>query len=222
MDTDKRSIKESNKFLSLFENKINDKDVISILFSGVGGQGILLASSITAHACLFEGFDVKVSEVHGMAQRGGSVAGSVRFGREVFSPVISCADIIVSLEKLESLRYIEKLKNDGVILINDHEILPVSIFEKNYSYPHEIIKNIKSFTDNFFIIDTMKIAEQIGSAKIMNVIMIGFLSNFLPVSMDSWVRSIKEVVPKKILEQNLKAFALGKNFKNDFKEGKCL
>ncbi len=218
---DNISAKEDNKFISLYKNKINSGDIVSILFSGVGGQGILLATSITAHACLFEGYDVKVSEVHGMAQRGGSVVGSIRFGRQVFSPIISDADIIVSLEKLESLRYIEKLRNDGIIIINDYEVLPISMFGGNFSYPHDIIEKIKNFTDNFFIINAMKIAEQIGSAKTMNVILIGFLSNFLPVDTDNWIRSIKKVVQKKILDLNLKAFDLGKNFKNNFKEVEC-
>lgn len=208
--------KADNKFISFYKNKIDKGDIVSILFSGVGGQGILLATSITAHACFFEGYDVKVSEVHGMAQRGGSVVGSVRFGRKVFSPIVSEADIIVSLEKLESLRHIDKLKNNGIIIVNDYEVLPISMFGGKYSYPHEIGEKIKNFTDNFFIVNALGIAERIGSAKAMNVILIGVLSNFLPVDTGNWIRSIEKVVPEKVRDLNINAFNLGKNFKNDF------
>lgn len=203
-----------NKYLSAYENKIKNGGIISVLFSGVGGQGILLATSIMAHACLYDGYDVKVTEVHGMAQRGGSVVGSVRFGKQVFSPIISRADIIVSLEKLESLRYIDKLENNGIIIINDYEVLPISVFGGDYTYPHEISGKIKNFTSNYFIVKAFETAQQIGSAKTMNVILIGALSNFLPVKAKSWIRSIEKVVPKKIMDLNLKAFEIGKNFKN--------
>jgi len=201
------------KYLSECGNKIKNNEIVSVLFSGVGGQGILLATSIMAHACLYDDYDVKVTEVHGMAQRGGSVVGSVRFGTKVFSPVISKADIIVSLEKLESLRYIDKLKNKGIIIINDYEVLPISVFGGKFSYPHEISENIKSFTDNFLIVKALETAKKIGSEKTMNVILIGVLSNFLPIKMQSWLKSIKKVVPKKILDLNLEAFDIGKNLK---------
>jgi indolepyruvate ferredoxin oxidoreductase beta subunit len=201
------------KYLSECDDKIKNNETVSVLFSGVGGQGILLATAIMAHACLYDDYDVKVTEVHGMAQRGGSVVGSVRFGRKVFSPVISRADIIVSLEKLESLRYIDKLKNNGIIIINDYEVLPISVFGGKFSYPHEISEKIKNFTDNFLVIKALEIAQKIGSEKTMNVILIGALSNFLPIKMQSWLRSIKKVVPKKILDLNLNAFDIGKNLK---------
>ena len=207
---DNKTIK---KYLSEYDNKIKNDEIISVLFSGVGGQGILLATAIMAHACLYEDYDVKVTEVHGMAQRGGSVVGSVRFGRKVFSPVISKADIIVSIEKLESLRYIDKLENNGIIIINDYEVLPISVFGGKFSYPHEISAKIKNFTGNFLIIKALEIAQKIGSEKTMNVILIGALSNFLPIKMQSWLKSIKKVVPKKILDLNLKAFDIGKNLK---------
>jgi indolepyruvate ferredoxin oxidoreductase, beta subunit len=148
-----------------------------------------------------------------MAQRGGSVVGSVRFGTKVFSPVISKADIIVSLEKLESLRYIDKLENNGIIIINNYEVLPISVFGGKFSYPHEISEKIKSFTDNFLIVKALESAKKIGSEKTMNVILIGALSNFLPIKIQSWMKSIKKVVPKKILDLNLEAFEMGKNLK---------
>jgi indolepyruvate ferredoxin oxidoreductase, beta subunit len=201
------------KYLSECSDKIKNNEIISVLFSGVGGQGILLATSIMAHACLYDGYDVKVTEVHGMAQRGGSVVGSVRFGTKVFSPVISKADIIVSLEKLESIRYIDKLKNKGIIIINDYEVLPISVFGGKFSYPHDIGEKIKNFTDNFLIVKALETAKKIGSEKTMNVILIGALSNFLPIKMQSWLKSIKKVVPKKILDLNLEAFDMGKNLK---------
>jgi indolepyruvate ferredoxin oxidoreductase, beta subunit len=203
----------TKKYLSECNDKIKNNGIVSVLFSGVGGQGILLATALMAHACLYDGYDVKVTEVHGMAQRGGSVVGSVRFGREVFSPVISTADVIVSLEKLESLRYIDKLENNGIIIINDYEVLPISVFGGKFFYPHEISEKIKNFTDNFLIIKALEIAQKIGSEKTMNVILIGALSNFLPIKMQSWLKSIKKVVPKKILDLNLNAFDIGKNLK---------
>jgi len=201
------------KYLSEYGDKIKNNEIISVLFSGVGGQGILLATSIMAHACLYDDYDVKVTEVHSMAQRGGSVLGSVRFGMKVFSPVIPKADIIVSLEKLESLRYIDKLKNNGIIMINDYEVVPISVFGDKFSYPHEISEKIKIFTDNFLIVKALETAKKIGSEKTMNVILIGALSNFLPIKMQSWLKSIKKVVPKKILDLNLEAFDMGKNLK---------
>ena len=207
---DNKAIK---KYLSQCNDKIKNNEILSVLFSGVGGQGILLATAIMAHACLYDDYDVKVAEVHGMAQRGGSVVGSVRFGKKVFSPVISKADIIVSLEKLESLRYIDKLENNGIIIINDYEVLPISVFGGKFSYPHEIIEKVNNFTNNFIVINALEIAQEIGSEKTMNVILIGALSNFLPVKMQSWLKSIKKVVPKKVLDLNLKAFEIGKNLK---------
>ncbi|MHB1347394.1 MAG: indolepyruvate oxidoreductase subunit beta [Candidatus Humimicrobiaceae bacterium] len=205
--------KEIKKYLSQCNDKIINNDIVSVLFSGVGGQGILLATAIMAYACLCDDYDVKVTEVHGMAQRGGSVIGSVRFGKKVFSPVISEADIIVSLEKLESLRYIDKLKNNGIIIINDYEVLPISVFDGRFSYPHDISSKIKSFTSNFMLIKALEIAQKIGSEKTMNVILLGALSNFLPVKTQSWLKSLKKVVPKKVLDLNLKAFEIGKNLK---------
>lgn len=202
---------EKNKYLSIYEDKIKNDEVISVLFAGVGGQGILLATAIMAHACLYEGFDVKVTEVHGMAQRGGSVVGSVRFGRKFFSHMISKADIIIALEKLESLRYIDKLENNGIIIINDYKILPMSVFSEKYLYPYEISKKIINFTNNFFIVKAQDIAKTLDSIKTMNVILMGYLSNFLPIKKQNWISSIKKVVPEKIMDLNLKAFEMGRN-----------
>jgi indolepyruvate ferredoxin oxidoreductase beta subunit len=194
---------------------IKNNKVISTLFTGVGGQGILLATSIIARACLYEGLDVKVTEVHGMAQRGGSVVGSVRFGKKVFSPLISKADIIIALEKLESLRYIDDLNDEGIIIVNDYEILPVSIFDNNYKkyeYPYDVEKQLKKFTNNVFIINALDIAKNLDNIKTMNIILLGYLSNFLPIKKQNWISSINKILPKKLVDLNLKAFEIGSKF----------
>lgn len=185
----------------------------SILFVGVGGQGIILASKILTEGLVSFGFDVKMSEVHGMSQRGGSVTTQVRFGDRVYSPLIGKgeADILISFEKLEALRWIEYLKDDGTIIVNNHEIYSVPVLIGEQEYPKDIIYNIKNNIPKAVIVDAAKIAEDLGNIKAQNVVLLGALVKALNIDNINWEQIIKEQVPEKYYELNLKAFRAGIN-----------
>jgi indolepyruvate ferredoxin oxidoreductase, beta subunit len=190
-----------------------ENEITNILICGVGGQGILLAGEILSEAALRSGLDVKKSEVHGMAQRGGSVVSHVRYGNKIFSPLIKDGevDFLFSFERMETLRYLPMLKADGVIIINDQKINPTNISIKTGSYPENIEDICKKFTKNILFIDALKIAKQIGNIKTVNVIMLGALSRYLSLKEDIWFDSIKSKVKEKFLEMNLNAFREGRN-----------
>lgn len=179
----------------------------NIIICGVGGQGILLASKVLGQAALYSGYDVKQSEVHGMAQRGGSVVSHIIFGEKVSSPVIpeKSADFILGFEKLETARYLYYLKKDGFVICNDLKIKPVNI-EK---YPEEDIEVILK-KKNILVIDSLKFCEQIGSKKISNIFLLGVLSNYLPISNEIFEKVIKEMIKEKFIKLNLKAYYLGR------------
>lgn len=202
---------EENSFLQKWESSLKKGKTLSILFAGVGGQGIILATTVLAHAAINSGHDVKVSEVHGMAQRGGSVEGSVRIGKKVFSPTIGKADCIVALEKLEGLRYSPRLKGDGVIIINNYEIYPSTVSSKDKSYPSNIGFLIEKITKNHLFVDTANMVKDLKEIRISNTVLLGVLSKFLPIKIDCWIKSLSENVPQKALELNLKAFNYGRN-----------
>lgn len=185
-------------------------DIVSVLFVGVGGQGIIMASRVLAYAAINAGFDVKVSEVHGMAQRGGSVEGSVRFGNKVYSPIIDSADYIIALEKLEALRYIQRLDNDGTIIINDHKVFPSTLYIRNSSYPDDIEEKIKKITRKNYFIKAVDRAKKLGEIRAANIILLGFLSRFLPIKKDFWIESIKENIKHKAVGLNIEAFNKGR------------
>jgi len=206
----KKELHKSTEYLENNREKIKRGGTVSVMFSGVGGQGIILATTVLAKAAMFEGFDVKVSEVHGMAQRGGSVVGSVRFGEKVYSPIIDKADLIISLEKLESARYLDLLNPEGFLFINDYEIYPVSIYLEDRDYPDDIIKKISNVTSRYKLVEATKIAMGLGEIRASNMVLIGSLSLFLPISLESWMGSIKESVPGKALELNINAFEKGR------------
>ncbi|MDD3519603.1 MAG: indolepyruvate oxidoreductase subunit beta [Actinomycetota bacterium] len=200
-----------NKYKDKYEALLKKEETISVLFAGVGGQGILMATAIMAKACLFEGFDVKVSEIHGMAQRGGSVVGSIRFGKKVFSPTVDSADFVVSLEEVEPLRYIDIFKEDSILIYNTYRIYPSSVYGDGYSYPENVRQLLLKFSENVFPIDAYKVAKQHGKSKAMNTALLGFFSNFLPISADSWEEAIKDIVSPAVLEINLNTFKAGKS-----------
>lgn len=189
------------------ENKITN-----ILICGVGGQGIILAGEILSEAALRSGFDVKKSEVHGMAQRGGSVMSHVRYGEKIYSPLIKegDADFLFSFERMETLRYLPMLKNNGVIIINNQRINPTNINIKTRNYPENIEEICNRFSQNIFFIDALKIAERIGNTKTVNVIMLGVLSRYLSLKENIWFDSIKSKVKEKFVDINIKAFQEGK------------
>ena len=185
----------------------------NIMIVGVGGQGSLLASKLLGHLLLTEGYDVKVSEVHGMSQRGGSVVTYVRFGDKVYSPIIDKgqADFIVSFEKLEAARYLEFLKADGRIVVNTQEIDPMPVITGAAQYPAELVEKMESLGAKVDAMDCLSLAEQAGSAKAVNIVLMGRLSRYFDeIPVEKWQKAIEECVPAKFLELNQKAFLLGR------------
>lgn len=184
----------------------------NILFVGVGGQGVLLASEIAARVALACGLDAKKSEVHGMAQRGGIVYSHVRFGQKVYSPLIDvgCADILVAFEEAEAVRWQHYLSGKGASIINKKRILPPSAFFTGDSYPEEIASVLSANERKFFIIDAEAIASKLGNIKVANSALLGALSNLLEFPDRAWIKTISELAPPKTAELNTKAFLEGK------------
>ena len=184
----------------------------NIILSGVGGQGILLASAVISHAAMMSGYDVKTNEVHGMAQRGGSVIAQIRFGEKVLSPLIKegDADFLLALEKVEAVRYANYLKNDGVAIVNMQKIIPVTVASGSATYPDNIDDILKERLPNLTTLDCISIAEEIGNVRVANVVLVGALSKYLPFSVETWKNVISENVPQKALEANIKAFNIGR------------
>ena len=188
-------------------------DTKNIMIVGVGGQGTLLASKMLGYVLLKQGYDVKVSEVHGMSQRGGSVVTYVRFGDKVYSPVIDKgeADYILSFEKLEALRWIEYLKIGGQIITNTQEVDPMPVITGAMQYPDNIIEKLESAGAKVDAKDFLSIAEEAGSAKAVNIVLMGRLSDyFKDIPYEVWDKAIDEIVPEKYRELNHKALKLGR------------
>jgi indolepyruvate ferredoxin oxidoreductase beta subunit len=184
----------------------------SILLAGVGGQGILRASDILCLAFMATGLDVKKSEVHGMAQRGGCVTSHVRYGAKVYSPIAKKGDvdILLSFEKLETLRYLDYLKADGVVIINEEEIYPPSVNLGDAVYPGNIEALTFRYFKNVKCVNAPDIARRAGNVRAVNTALLGALSNELTITDDVWNRVLQESFPQKALEANLQAFNLGK------------
>lgn len=185
----------------------------NIMIVGVGGQGTLLASKLLGYVLMENGYDVKVSEVHGMSQRGGSVVTYVRFGDKVYSPVIDKgeADYILSFEKLEAARWLSYLKKDGHMIINTQEVEPMPVIIGAAEYPQNLVEKMKAKVAKVDALDFLKIAEEAGSAKAVNIAFLGRLSKyFTEIKEESWQEAIEACVPPKFLELNKKAFELGK------------
>lgn len=187
-------------------------DVKNIMIVGVGGQGALLASKTLGQVLLDSGFDVKVSEVHGMSQRGGSVVTYVRCGSKVYSPIIDKgeADFIVSFELLEAARYTEYLKKDGKIVVNTQQIEPMPVITGAAEYPKNLIQKMEA--GGFFVdaLDCLSLAKTAGSEKSVNVVLLGRLSKYLDFSTEIWLNALEKQVKPQFLEINKKAFALGR------------
>lgn len=193
----------------------------NIMIVGVGGQGTLLASKLLGYVLLNSGYDVKVSEVHGMSQRGGSVVTYVRFGSKVYSPVIDKgeADIILAFEKLEAARWLEYLKPGGQIIVNTQEIEPMPVITGSMEYPCELIRKMEDAGAKVDAEDFLTLASKAGSSKAVNIALMGRLSKYFPeISDEDWRNAIVATVPPKYLELNLKAFELGKNSENSVSE----
>ena len=185
----------------------------NVMIVGVGGQGSLLASKLLGHLLMSQGYDVKVSEVHGMSQRGGSVVTYVRYGDAVYSPVIDKgeADYIVSFEALEAARWMAYLKEGGVIVTNTQQIDPMPVITGAMKYPEDVIGKMKAAGINVDALDCLKLAEEAGSSKAVNVVLLGRLSHHLDIDEEAWMASLEAIVPSRFLEMNKKAFELGKN-----------
>jgi indolepyruvate ferredoxin oxidoreductase beta subunit len=190
------------------------KESRDFLLAGVGGQGTLLASNILAEVGLRAGYDVKKSEVHGMAQRGGSVSSHVRWGREVHSPLIGAgqADTLVAFERIEALRYLEYLRPEGKVLVSDHAIVPVTVTTGSATYPtqQEILDTLHQVTSDVTFVPGVSIAEELGNARAHNIVILGALSSRLEIEAAIWQEVIAERVPPRHRELNLRAFLRGR------------
>ena len=188
-------------------------DTKNIMIVGVGGQGSLLASKLLGHLLLTQGYDVKVSEVHGMSQRGGSVVTYVRYGDKVASPVIDQgeADYIVSFELLEAARWLSFLKPDGQIVTNTQQIDPMPVIIGAAQYPEDLVSKMQASGAKVDAMDCLSLAEAAGSAKAVNLVLLGRLSKYFDASEEEWMQAIEAIVPAKFLDLNKKAFYLGRD-----------
>jgi len=186
-------------------------DTKSMMIVGVGGQGTLLASKLLGRLLLGKGCDVKVSEVHGMSQRGGSVVTYVRWGDKVYSPIVGKgqADYIVSFELLEAARYTEYLKPGGKLITNIQQVNPMPVITGAAAYPENLVEKLQGLGLDIDAIDAISLAGQAGSAKAVNLVLLGRLSQYFDFSQEEWMEAIEQSVPPKFLELNKKAFLLG-------------
>jgi indolepyruvate ferredoxin oxidoreductase beta subunit len=190
-----------------------DQMTTNILVAGVGGQGVILASDIMCEVFMEAGYDVKKSEVHGMAMRGGIVTSHFRFGKKVYSPLIKEgeADILFAFEQLEGLRWVNHLRLNGKILMNDHKINPPAVNLGEMEYPKAIPKMIQSKIKNFYLVKGTEIALQLGDVRAANVVLLGAISKFFELNEDLWLKTILNYLPAKVHELNRKAFSAGRD-----------
>ena len=188
----------------------------SIMIVGVGGQGSLLASKTLGRLLMNAGYDVKVSEVHGMSQRGGSVVTYVRYGQRVCSPVFQTgeADVLLSFELCEAARWSGYLKKDGVLITSTQQIMPMPVITGAAQYPADLEKNLRAVCSQAYIVDALTPAEKAGSSKAVNVVLLGLLSKMMDLPEDAWKEALKQCVKPQFLEMNLKAFQLGRELYN--------
>ncbi|MGI5891970.1 MAG: indolepyruvate oxidoreductase subunit beta [Bacillota bacterium] len=184
----------------------------NILIVGVGGQGTILSGRIIAQVAQDAGLDVKVSEIHGMSQRGGSVITQVRFGKKVWSPIIpnGQADIMLAFEKLEALRSLHWMSNDGKMIINDKELHPMPVISGEMGYPSDIKEKVRAKNDQVIFLDASDIAQKAGNVRSLNLVLLGCLSRYLPMPKEDWIKAIRSIVKPHTLEINLTAFELGR------------
>ena len=193
--------------------RFKDMDTKGVLMAGVGGQGILRASDIFSRVIMAAGLDVKKSEVHGMAQRGGCVTSHVRYGPKVYSPLAKKGDvdILVSFEKIETLRYLDYLKDDGTIIMNTEELYPPAVNLGEAIYPADVIETIERLFKEVKVVDATTLARQAGNIRSVNTVLLGALSACLPLETETWEQVLKEIFPPKLIETNIEAFRLGRS-----------
>jgi indolepyruvate ferredoxin oxidoreductase beta subunit len=184
---------------------------LNIMIVGVGGQGTLLASRLLGNVAMKQGFDVKVSEVHGMSQRGGSVVTYVKMGEKVYSPIIEKgeADYLLAFETLEALRWIDYLKKGGTLVLNDQQIDPMPVITGKAKYPEKIIEGLRNGKVGMVAIDALHIARECGNIKTVNIVLTGVLARTSNIPREVWHEAMREVIPQKLLDVNLKAFDAG-------------
>lgn len=180
----------------------------NILIAGVGGQGLVLSTRIISYAAFKEGFDIKSGDVIGLSQRGGTVWGSVRFGKKVFSPIIPNgeADVLLGLEELEALRWIHLMKNNAHIIVNKQNVFPNRVLLEKEEYPKDIVSELKNKGFQVDSVDAREIARAAGNVKAENIVLLGKLSKLLPIKHETWIETIKENVPAKTIDINITAF----------------
>lgn len=185
--------------------------IMNVLMTGVGGQGTLLTSRIIAQVAVDLGHDVKVTEVHGMAQRGGSVVSEVRYGEKVYSPTIPKgeADVLLAFEKLEAARWLDYLKPDGIVIINDERVDPLPVMSGKMKYPEDIIDRIAQFKPKTTVANATQTAIECGNVKAANVVLVGILSKVIDLPPERVEAAIRDLVPAKALDVNLAAFRRG-------------
>ena len=188
------------------------RDRGNVFLAGVGGQGILLASEILCEAFLASGFDVKKSEVHGMAQRGGAVTTHLRYGRKVFSPLIEpgTADLLVAFEKMEALRFVHYLAPRGTVVVNSQEIMPPSVATGREAYPANVEERLRRATPNVFTVDALAKALALHEVRAVNIVMVGAASRFLPLSEEACIEGLRARLPERIVAVNAAAFRAGR------------
>jgi len=186
-------------------------EVTNIIITGVGGQGILLASEIISEVAVHTGYDVKRSEIHGMAQRGGSVNSHIRFGKKIYSPLVMMGecDLLLSFEKLESLRMADFVKSDGIIIVNDQQINPSTVASGMAIYPDNVEETLRSYFKSVIFVNALEIAKQAGNLRTANIALLGAASKNLNIPREIWEDAIVKRVPERAIEVNLKAFQLG-------------
>jgi indolepyruvate ferredoxin oxidoreductase beta subunit len=186
--------------------------VTDVVLAGVGGQGNVLSARVLAEAALSMGYDVKTSEVHGMAQRGGSVVCMVRWGEKVYSPLIEVAkaDFLLAFELLEGLRFLRYLGGEGTAIVNDYRLDPLPVLRGDAVYPEGALGDIRSYAARTVELDAREMAAAAGNPRAAGSCLLGALSTFLEFPMDMWEESMRKSVPSKAVEVNLKAFALGR------------
>ena len=184
----------------------------NILFCGVGGQGILLASEVTAYSLLAAGMEVRKSEVHGMAQRGGSVTAHLRFGGKVYSPLISPgeADIVVAFEMMEAARYLPFMHPGSKVIVNTHKIFPPAIATGKMEYPDNVLSELVNNNISVKEIDAFEVASRVGEVRAVNIVMVGVLSTYLPVDVQVFMDVMNERIPERFRDVNIKAFQEGR------------
>ena len=182
------------------------------MIAGVGGQGLVLTTDIIAHAAFLSGYDIKTNDVIGLSQRGGKIYGSIRFGKEVKTPIVPPKeiDILIGLEELETLRYMDEVKKDGTVLMNTYQIYPNPVLLEKAKYPEDVLGQIKAAGLNVIPMNTNQIALEIGNVKVANTVLLGALSKIVDIKDEHFIEAITHFVPKKTLEANLKAYEAGK------------